>query len=166
LKEHLKQGLFALAKRTQGISCRNDKTKVDSDTDCSKCLIDNGFATEYDTGDVVLDTDICDMKNRDISLERPRQLAIFLRNETTIDNATLHAHLEKRATTVSKIAKCQLQWTSAKYDSCSVFQKKTKNYFYDNVDLASCVDFRVKPYSTSQRPKKGQYASMYSQSHL
>jgi hypothetical protein len=128
-KKRLQRGLSALAKRTKGISCRDEKKEGDADTNCSKCLSENGFEAEYDTGDLVADTDLCDMTKRDVSSERPQQLAIFLRNGTTIDNAILHAHLNKRSPTSLKIPKCQLQWTSAKYDSCSVFQKKTrKNY--------------------------------------
>jgi hypothetical protein len=100
------------------------------------------------------------MTKRDVRPERPRHLAILLRDETTIDNATLHAHLEKIATIPSKNAKCQMLWTGAKYDPCSAFRKKTRKSFYDDVDQQSCVDFRVKPHKTSQRgAKKAQYAS-------
>lgn len=114
---------------------------------------------DYDTRDVVYDTDLCDNVKRDEGYQRPKTLAIFLRNETTIDNATAHAHLDKRAVTKSTIAKCHLQWTSAKYDSCSAFQKKTRKYFYDDRDQKSCTDFRVSSYSKSQRSGKGQYAT-------
>lgn len=155
--QNLKRDL-SLAKRTKGISCRNDRTKPDADVDCSKCLIDNGFAADYDTGDIVWDTDLCDSKKRDVS-PPSKSLAIFLRNETTIDNATLHAHLDKRAVSVSKIEKCRLQWSSAKYDSCSAFQKKTGKYYYDDYNQKSCVDFSVWPWPQSQRTGKGQYAS-------